>query len=207
VHEPKRLKGAADIHSTVREGRFAYQTCHLRQFEPGKDGLAMTDERHGLPIIHRARVRPEWIDYNQHLNAGYYMVVFDDAVAGWLDYCSLTPEHRETHGSTTFSVESHATYEREVLEGDEVVITGQLLDFSDKKIHTFFRMYHADQGYLAATNELMTLHIDLTTRRPGPMQATVLACLETIRQAQAPLPRPPQAGRVISVHAGQPPGE
>lgn len=157
-----------------------------------------------LPIIHRARIQPEWIDRNQHLNAGYYMVVFDDAVSGWLAYCGLTPEHQRTFGGTTFSVESHATYEREVLEGDEVVITGQLLDYGDKKIHTFFRMIHAEAGYLAATNELMTLYIDLASRRPGAMQAGILDRLAAIKQVQAHLPRPPQAGRVISVHARRP---
>jgi acyl-CoA thioester hydrolase len=158
-----------------------------------------------LPIIHRARIRPEWIDRNQHFNAGYYMVVFDDAVSGWLSYCGLTAAHQRAFGGTTFSVESHATYEREVLEGDEVMIAGQLLDFSDKKIHSFFRMLHADEGYLAATNELMTLHIDRSSRRPGPMHANILHRLGEIKLAQASLPRPVQAGRVISVQSQRPP--
>jgi acyl-CoA thioester hydrolase len=157
-----------------------------------------------LPIIHRARIRPEWIDRNRHFNAGYYMVVFDDAVSGWMAYCGLTPEHHQTFGGTTFSAESHATYEREVLEGDEVVITGQLLDYSDKKIHSFFRMMHAAAGYLAATNELMTLYIDVASRRPGPMHVDVMNRLAAIKQAQADTPRPAQAGRVISVHAQRP---
>ena len=164
----------------------------------------MRNDLEALPIIHRARIRPEWIDRNQHLNAGYYMVVFDDAVSGWLAYCGLTPEHQRRFGGTTFSVESHATYEREVLEGDEVVITGQLLDYSDKKIHSFFRMIHAEAGYLAATNELMTLYIDLASRRPGAMRSGIMDRLATIKQAQAYVPPPPQAGRVISVHARRP---
>lgn len=160
-----------------------------------------------LPIIHRSRIRPEWIDHNQHLNAGYYLVVFDNAVTGWLAYCGLTRASLRAHEATTFSVESHITYEREVLETDEVVITGQLLDFTDKKIHSFFRMLHADQGYLAATNELMTLHIAHASRRAAPMPASVLARLQAIRREQSDLPRPPQAGRVISVRAGRPPQE
>lgn len=165
----------------------------------------MRNDLEQLPSIHRARIRPEWIDRNRHLNAGYYMVVFDDAVSGWLTYCGLTREHQQMVGGTTFSVETHATYEREVLEGDEVVILGQLLDYSDKKIHTFFRMIHAEAGYLAATNELMTLYIDRASRRPGPMHATIQERLAAIKQTQVHLPRPAQAGRVISVHAGRPP--
>ena len=136
------------------------------------------------PIIHRATIRPEWLDRNGHFNAGYYLVVFDDAITYWHDYCGLTTAHRETHQITTFSVESHILYLRELREGDEVEITGQLLDFSDSKIHSFLRMFHSREGYLASTNEVMTLHIDLGTRRPGPTHADIQARLSEVRAAQ-----------------------
>ncbi len=32
-----------------------------------------------LPTIWSGTVLPEWIDHNGHMNAGYYMVAFDDA--------------------------------------------------------------------------------------------------------------------------------
>ncbi len=33
---------------------------------------------------YRDRVRDEWIDYNDHMNVGYYSVVFDSATDVWL---------------------------------------------------------------------------------------------------------------------------
>jgi acyl-CoA thioester hydrolase len=157
-----------------------------------------------LPVIYSARVRPEWIDGNGHLNVGYYMVVFDEVSDAFLITCGLTEEHRQKHQVTTFAVESHATFEREVREGDRLDFTTQLLAFTEKKIHYLHRMWHAEQGYLAATNELLSLHIGMRRRRAAPMAAPVLRRLEEISEAQAGLPRPPQVGRVIGVRARRP---
>jgi acyl-CoA thioester hydrolase len=60
-------------------------------------------------------------------------------------------------------------------------------------------MYHAEEGYLASTNELVSLHVDMETRRSAPMPEDVLAQLDRIAAAHGTLPRPKQAGRVISI--------
>ena len=38
---------------------------------------------------YRDRIRPDWIDENQHLNMGYYGVVFDFSTDAWLDHIGL----------------------------------------------------------------------------------------------------------------------
>ena len=40
-------------------------------------------------------VRPEWIDYNGHFNAGYYLVCFDEAIEPWMDFIGLGQLHRD----------------------------------------------------------------------------------------------------------------
>ena len=167
----------------------------------------MRESVNELPVIHRATVVPDWIDYNGHFNAGYYAVVFDTSVGPWLSYCGLTTEHRQSHRVTTFTAESHALYLREVHEGDELEITGQLLDFTDKKIHSLLRMYTPDDEQPRATYEVMTLHIDRASRRPGPMHGSVIAGLKTLMARHGRRPWPPQAGRVISVTANRPADE
>ena len=74
-------------------------------------------------------VRDEWIDHNQHMNMGYYMVVFDLATDAWFEYLGLGPEHRVEHRVTTFSLEGHITYQREVRAGDPLRFTTRLLGF------------------------------------------------------------------------------
>ena len=54
---------------------------------------------------------------------------------------------------------------------------------------------------LAATNELMSLHVNLATRRGAPMAADVLARLADILSQHETLPVPPQVGRRIGLDA------
>jgi acyl-CoA thioester hydrolase len=148
---------------------------------------------------YRDVVRPEWIDHNRHMNMGYYLLVFDLATDEWLRYVGLDEAHRDAHQVTTFCLEAHVTYHREVREGDPLRFTTHLLDHDAKRIHYFHEMHHAAEGYLAATNELMTLHVSRQTRRAFPMAAAIRERLALIQAAHAMLPRPAQVGRRIGL--------
>ena len=148
---------------------------------------------------HRDIVKPEWIDHNGHFNMGYYLVVFDRATDAFLHQVGLTAELREGTGATTFTLEAHVNYLNELREGDPLRFTTRLLGFDHKRIHYFHEMYHATEGYLAATNELMSLHVNHSTRRSAPMAMEVTRCLEEILEAQEPLPMPEQVGRRIGL--------
>ncbi|HEY3101804.1 MAG TPA: thioesterase family protein [Methylomirabilota bacterium] len=149
---------------------------------------------------YRDVVRPEWIDHNQHMNVGYYLVVFDYATDTFFDWVGLNAAHREAWAITTFCLEAHVTYHREVRAGDPLRFTTQLLAHDDKRIQYFHAMYHGGEGWLAATNELMSLHVSRATRRGAAMAPEILARLTAIQRAHDALPRPPQAGRAIGLH-------
>ena len=150
---------------------------------------------------YRDVVRAEWIDNNQHMNMGYYVVVFDLATDEFFRWVGLDEAHRRERRVTTFCLEAHVTYHREVRAGDPLRFTTLLLAYDAKRIHYFHEMYHAREGYLAATNELMSLHVSEATRRGAPMAPEILARLAQIQKAHDALPRPPQAGRAISLAA------
>ena len=150
---------------------------------------------------HRGVVRAEWIDANGHLNMGYYVVAFDLATDAWLDHIGLTEAERVRSGATTFTLESHVNYLREVKEADALRFTTRLLAFDAKRIHYFHEMHHATEGYLAATNELMSLHVNLATRRAAPMAEDVLARLADVLSVHETLPMPSQVGRRIGLDA------
>jgi len=152
----------------------------------------------------RTVVRPEWIDHNGHMNMGYYLVVFDLATDAWFSHIGLDEAHRIARHVTTFCLETHVTYDREVREGDPLSFHTRLLGWNAKRIHYFHEMYHADLGYLAATNELMSLHVSQATRRATPMDPDITACLEQLHAVHRHLPRPPQVGRHIGLNAGPP---
>ncbi len=152
-------------------------------------------------------IEKDWIDYNGHLNMAYYTVLFDragDVVSAEL---GMGPRYAATRGLTTYTAEIHVCYVRELHLGDRLRATFQLLDHDEKRLHAFQELRHADEGWLAATCETLTLHIDMGGPRGGPkggprvapFPADVLERVEAMRALHASLPRPKQAGRAIAI--------
>ncbi|WP_193367672.1 thioesterase family protein [Pelagibius marinus] len=156
---------------------------------------------------HRAVVLPEWIDYNGHMNVAYYLLAFDHATDAFLDWLGLDSDHRAAAGGTTFAGDIHLTYQREVKEGDPLRITTQLLGYDEKRIRFFCRMYHAGEGFLAATMESLSLYVDLNRRRVSILPDDIQKRLAEVYAAHKKLALPPEAGRVVAKPplAGMPP--
>lgn len=166
-------------------------------------GVTTTDTIPAPFDTYRDLVRPEWIDNNGHMNMAYYVLVFDDATDAWFDWVGLGRAHRQAHPITTFCLEAHVTYHREVREGDALRLTTRLLGYDAKRLHYFHEMYHATERYLVATNELMSLHVSQLTRRATPMTAAILGRLAQIQAVHDRLPRPPQVGRIMGLTGGR----
>jgi acyl-CoA thioester hydrolase len=147
----------------------------------------------------RLSVSPDWIDYNGHMNVGYYSVAFDKASDALLDFLELGEAYRYETGASMFIVESHVTYDREVSEGDPLKFETRILDADEKRLHMFHAMYHEEDGYLAATTELMGLHVDLTERRAKPFPDAVQRQIGTLLENHRRLAKPEQCGRVIGI--------
>jgi len=145
-----------------------------------------------------AVVRPEWIDYNGHMNVGYYHVAFDVAADEFFEFLGLTADFRREHRCTTFALESHLNFLREVKEGDPLRFEARLLDHDAKRIHFYQEMFHATEGYLAASCESLSAYVSQDTRRTAPMPDVLAARLTRIEAAHAALARPWQVGHVIS---------
>ena len=71
---------------------------------------------------------------------------------------------KERDGST-FTAECHVRYLREIHLGDPVQVSVWLLEADDKRLHTFQELRHATEGWLSATSENMSLHIDMGSRK------------------------------------------
>jgi acyl-CoA thioester hydrolase len=150
----------------------------------------------GLALI-RERVRPEWIDYNGHMNVAWYVAAFDIAGESFLEQIGLGPTYRREADASVFSVEAHVTYQREVHEGDLLEFRTRLLGFDAKRLHYIQSMYRAADGALASTAEWLVLHIDMKTRRTAPMPQSIQQRLHELRRRQEGLAVPPEAGRAI----------
>ncbi len=153
----------------------------------------------GLPVTWRERVVPEWCDYNNHLNLAFYVLIFDHATDVFHNSLGLGEAYRDATDCSTFAVEAHVNYLSELREGATAACTTQLLDCDAKRLHYFHRMYDAADGRLAATTELLVVHVDLGARRVVPWPADIAAAAERTLAAHRAFPRPEQQGRTIGI--------
>lgn len=146
-----------------------------------------------------ATVRPEWIDYNGHMNVGFYLVAFDLATEAVCGHLGVGEAYRRARDASIFVLEAHVTFDREVHEAAPLSFRTRIVDHDSKRFHLLHRMYHAEEEYLAATNELMCMHMDLVTRRSAPMPADTLARLETLHLAHSSAAPVDGVGRRIGI--------
>lgn len=148
--------------------------------------------------VYRGRVGPEWIDVNGHMNVAWYLLAFDYGVDGLWNTLDLTDARREETGSSTFAVESHVCYVRELFEDQPFVVTARLLAWDAKRLHHVQRLFHAEEGWLSATCEWLHLHIDLGTRRVAPWPGEVIDRFADHAAADGG-PWPAEVGRTIAI--------
>jgi acyl-CoA thioester hydrolase len=152
-----------------------------------------------MTLLHTETVRPDWVDYNGHMNVAYYVLVFDHATDGFMDAVGLGAAYRESTGGTLFVVDSHVTYQAETAAGDELAVETRVLDVADKKIHLFHRMTRRDEEATVATNEIMLLHVDLNTRRTAPMPDGILDEIRALEDRDGAMPLPAEVGRRVAM--------
>jgi acyl-CoA thioester hydrolase len=152
-----------------------------------------------LLTLHRAVVQPGWVDYNDHLNDGYYTVIFSDATTALMAHIGLGPAERQATNHTLFTLEMHTNYLLEVKGGAEVRVDTQFLGHDAKRLHVFHTMHRGNEAAIAATNEQMLLSTDMAGPKSAPFQPKVLARIERIWQAHKDLPRHKNAGRAIGL--------
>jgi acyl-CoA thioester hydrolase len=145
------------------------------------------------------QIEPQWIDYNGHLNMAYYNVMFDRAIDElWLKL-GIGPGYMKERQGSTFTAECHVRYLREIHLGDPVQVSILLVAADEKRLHTFEQLRHAGEGWLSATSENMSVHIDMAARRTAPFPPDVRARIEAVVNAHARVPRPEGIGRKIAM--------
>lgn len=150
-----------------------------------------------LPEFHSS-ILPEWIDHNGHMNVAYYVLVFDHATDHFYDFLGIG-HHYQQSGYSVFTLGMNVDYLRELLEGDQIKIVSQLLDWDHKRVHYIHHMYHLDEGYLAATNECLGINVSMESRKSIPFPADRLGVLRDIGEQHKEMEYPKQAFRQLGI--------
>jgi acyl-CoA thioester hydrolase len=137
------------------------------------------------------------LDYNGHLNVAYYAVLFEDAARAIFGRYDVSQAYRERSDCALFAAEVHTVFLREVPAGESVSIYYRLVEAAGSKLHGMFFMVRAGDGSLAATQEIMFLHIDLNRRKTAPLPQPQAGRLAELQARQRSLPEPPEKGRFV----------
>ena len=147
-----------------------------------------------------AKVLPEWIDYNGHMNVGYYHVAFDLAADPFFSWLGMTDEIRKNTDSSTFAVESHLTFLRELKRDDPLRFECRLIGADYKRIHFYQEVFHATEGYRAATYESVSIHMDMSIRKTAPWPSGMNERIQQVLAAHKGLDKPSALGQVMSAY-------
>jgi acyl-CoA thioester hydrolase len=107
----------------------------------------------------------DWTDYNGHMNLAFYIHLFDQGWDVLLDKFQMGGNSAKIERRSTFAVESHTKYIKEVKQGDEVDINLLFLDHDKKRMIYQLEIFSKTGNYRAATTEVCSLYVNLDTRR------------------------------------------
>ena len=140
-----------------------------RLYEKAHSGVVSCDPDLSKPLkLHDSEVRPDWLDYNEHMTESRYLQVFSDATDAFLQFIGMNEEYR-MQGFSIYTVETHIRHLREVAGGEILTVETQLLGFDEKRFRIVHSMLHHDSGDILATGEHMLLHVDTDEGRASPM--------------------------------------
>ena len=112
------------------------------------------------------KIIKDWIDYNNHMNVSYYLLIFDKFGADILNDTFKMGEHSaKTTGKSTMIVETNITYNQELKINDVVDVNLVYFDHDKKRLQYKMEMIHKKKKFLASTIEVLALYVDLNTRK------------------------------------------
>lgn len=159
------------------------------------------DGPYAAPIeVRGISVLPEWIDYNGHMNVGYYGVAFDLAFERVLvDQLGLGEPQVEALGQGPYILQSHLNFLHEVKADDTFYFHFRLLDADQKRGHYFAQMKSASDHRLCATQEALFMNVSHRTGRAEPYPDWAAARLAQMVRDHATLDPEPQIGQQLGI--------
>ena len=111
------------------------------------------------------KIIKEWVDYNNHLNMAYYILIFDQALEVMLEKFKMGANSAKTEKRSTMVVETNTKYINEIKQEDEVDIILTFFDHDKKRLHLKLEMIEKKTKKISASIEWLSLYINLEARK------------------------------------------
>lgn len=135
-------------------------------------------------IITEAKVIPEWIDSNQHMNVAYYFIAFEKGFDRYKDLIGMDITYIKEQQRSTVSLEAHICYSAEATLGDMLRIETRIAGFDKKRAHVYQEMYR--NSVLLATQETLSISFDIQKRKTCDFEPQFLDHYSFLCAAQKP---------------------
>jgi acyl-CoA thioester hydrolase len=142
------------------------------------------DEACALPRRLEATVQPGFLDANGHMNVMWYMHLFDRATWALFASFGIDGDYAGRARASMFAVEQHLRYYGELRLGDALDVHTRVLAITPKSLRFLHVMLDRARRRVAATAEMVGVHVDLQTRRalafPDDVRARLRRGLEPL---------------------------
>ena len=150
-------------------------------------------------VLHRTCVKPDWIDYNGHMNVAYYVMIGDQATDSFFKYLGMGAAYIKKENRSNFALDMRVIFLRELLEGDPVVVNTQLLDYDTKRLHFLHYIDHESKNFTACLNESVGIHVNIDERETSKFSDEILRRIESLAEVHSKIPRPKQIIRQMGL--------
>ena len=130
--------------------------------------------------LNSQKIIKNWIDYNDHMNVSYYLLIFDKFGVDKLnDIFKIGEQSAKTTGKSTMIVETNITYNQELKLDDEIDINLVYFDHDKKRLQYKMEIVHKKKKYLASTIEVLSLYVDLNARKVSEFEDEKVQIMNT----------------------------
>jgi acyl-CoA thioester hydrolase len=143
-------------------------------------------------ITYRGTVYPWHCDHMGHMNVMWYVGKFDEAVWNLFNRLGITPSYLRGTQRGIAALEQTIRYKRELRAGDVVAVRSVVTGLRDKVVLMRQALFNVEQGFVAATMDVVGVHMDTQARKAVPFPTEIAARIraELARQPARPVPCP-----------------
>jgi acyl-CoA thioester hydrolase len=145
----------------------------------GIGGEGMSSNIAGI-VTYRGAVYASHCDHIGHMNIASYGAKFDEA--NWVLFCEigLTPSYLRGEFFGMAGVQQNISYKKELFAGDVIEIRSQVLEVAERRMRVRHEMRNIETGEVAATSEIMAVHLDKPGHKSCDLPTAVRAAAEAL---------------------------
>ncbi len=150
--------------------------------------LPTFDDVAALPAWFDEQVSPQQIDENGHMNISHYFSFGSWAVWKATEAAGVDEAYIRDRAMSLFTVEHHIRYLAEMRLGDRFTVHERMLARSNKATHAMAFVLDRQRSRLAATLEIVYVHVSMSDRVAVDIPDDIAASLDERIAASEALP-------------------